>query len=88
MRDDEIGFVFTTLAARETGLGADIMIGDETPLVIAVAVLPTDFAAVAAIRRWVMRHRQALIDHWQGRTSSAEMIRALDLKSQRGFGDV
>jgi hypothetical protein len=74
--NEDVGFVFTWLASRDTGLPVDISVGDDTPLVIAC---PRDLDAetVAAVRHWVVRNRDALADHWQNRISSAELIKRL-----------
>jgi len=80
--DEDVGFVFTRLSPDVTGLPVAISIGDDTPLVIAAprGSLTTD--EIAAVRHWVVRHREALSAHWRGQIDSMALIDRL-----RGVGE-
>ena len=73
--DDEIGIVFTSLTTLLT-VPVEISLCSDTPVVIAV---PNVFSSSdnAAIRRWVVRHKAALMAHWTGEIDSAELVQRL-----------
>jgi hypothetical protein len=71
-----VGYVFTSLHARSTGLPIDVWVGDDAPLVVAWCG-PGSPEVAAAVRRWVVVNRDALTDHWAGAIDSAELTARL-----------